>query len=108
MDRDSKHGEENCQLKEDRVYENAGCLIVQNSNQTLKYEQLRIRDSVKCKSNQMGTVETNFGSNGRGRDFFYIFLVYCSLTRMTAAVMMMRAVMKQEMERFMVLLHLAT
>ena len=36
MDRDSKHGEEDCQLKENRVHEDAGCLIVQNSNQTLK------------------------------------------------------------------------
>ena len=36
MDRDSKHGEEDRQLKENRVHEDAGGLIVQNSNQTLK------------------------------------------------------------------------
>ena len=35
MDGDSKHGEENCQLKENRVHEDAGGLIVQNPNQTL-------------------------------------------------------------------------
>ena len=44
MDCDSKHGEEDCQLKENRVHQYAGGLIVQNPNQSLKCEQMRIRE----------------------------------------------------------------
>ena len=66
MDRDSKDREENCQLKENRVHEDAGGLIVQNPNQTLKYGQMNIREKCNIILLKLGTRETIFGSGGRG------------------------------------------
>ena len=55
MDRDSKDREEHCQLKENRVHEDAGGLIVQNPNQTLK-EQRENQSLIKVRKKiQLGT-----------------------------------------------------
>ena len=81
MDRDSKHGEEDCQLKENGVHEDAGGLIVQNSNQALK-EQRKIRDFYQGerprqvrKKIQLGTVETISGSEGSFKRFLFDLLI---------------------------------
>ena len=42
MDCNSEDCEESCELKQDRVHQDTSCLIVENSNYSLKYFVLKL------------------------------------------------------------------